>query len=295
MEIRPFRPDDAPALAELSAYCARGESDFVLNPYWETEEELFAEFERFGIAPEEHLLVAGEEDGEVLGLVGFLRRPDAHEAGLCCPIVKREARGQGVGGQLLRAAREMGSAKLGIRLATAGVGTRNRAGYSLLTSLGFRPVRQHFLMRCDEPPAPQPLPVEGLELDRANLEDSGTILEIYRACGFEQRNEEAMQRVLSDGRHAHAVARHGSRVVAFAELDTHWPRRVWVAYVGVARELRDRGLGAALVAWSLARQFEQGAESALLLLSPANRSALRAYEKGGLRRHRLIDTLEQTF
>ena len=33
--------------------------------------------------------------------------------------------------------------------------------------------------------------------------------------------------------------------------------------------------------------------SALLLLSPANRTALRAYEKSGFRRHRLVDVLEQ--
>jgi ribosomal protein S18 acetylase RimI-like enzyme len=63
--------------------------------------------------------------------------------------------------------------------------------------------------------------------------------------------------------------------------------------VGVEPALRDRGLGSALAAWLLARQFEAGAESALLLLSPANRSALRAYEKVGFRRHRLVDVLEQ--
>ena len=89
MEIRAFRKDDAAPLAELSAYCAKGEGDFVLNPYWETEAELFAEFDRFGIAPEEHLLVADSGDGEILGLVGFLRQPEATEAGMCCPIVKR--------------------------------------------------------------------------------------------------------------------------------------------------------------------------------------------------------------
>jgi hypothetical protein len=51
MEIRPFRDSDAPLLAALAASCARGETDFVLNPYWETEDELRSEFERFGIEP----------------------------------------------------------------------------------------------------------------------------------------------------------------------------------------------------------------------------------------------------
>ena len=83
-------------------------------------------------------------------------------------------------------------------------------------------------------------------------------------------------------------------MVAFVELETHWPRRPWVAYVGVAPELRARGVGSALTAWALARQFEAGAESALLMLSPANRTALRAYEKVGFRRHRLVDVLEKS-
>ena len=103
MEIRPFQPADAPALVELSAWCARGESDFVLNPYWEREDELFAEFRRFGIEPSEHLLVADSGDGERLGLAGFLRLPKASAAALYCPIVKPSARGRGLGGELILA------------------------------------------------------------------------------------------------------------------------------------------------------------------------------------------------
>ncbi len=102
-----------------------------------------------------------------------------------------------------------------------------------------------------------------------------------------------MQHVLADGGYAHAVARSGEGTIAFAEIETHWPQRVWVAYVGVNAELRDRGLGSALVAWALERQFDADARSALLMLSPANRTALRAYEKVGFRRHRLVDVLEK--
>jgi ribosomal protein S18 acetylase RimI-like enzyme len=295
MEIRTFRDDDARAVAELSAFCARGEADFVLNPYWETVDELYAEFERFGISPEEHLLVSDAGDGEVLGMVGFLRRPGSAIAGMCVPVVGREFRGRGIGGELLRAAREHARTKLGIRLATAGIGTRNRAGYSLLTSHGFRPMRQHFLMRCDSKPQTPPLPLEGLQIEPAGVDDAGDILAIYETCHFEERTLEAMREKLRDGRHAHAVARHEGRVVAFTEIETHWPTRVWVSYVGVEPELRDRGLGSGLVAWSLERCFEAQARSALLLLSGVNRTALRAYEKVGFRRHRVIDVLEQGF
>jgi ribosomal protein S18 acetylase RimI-like enzyme len=291
MKIRPFHPDDAPALVELSAWCARGENDFVLNPYWEGEEELFAEFERFGIEPAEHLLVADSGDGERFGLAGFLRLPEASTAGLFCPIVKRSARGRGLGGELLRGALRLGE-ELEITLATAAIGTRNRAGYSLLTSHGFRPVRQHFLMRCNTSQAAES-PLDGVAFREAAPDDAPAILSIYDVCGFEPRSPEAMERALADARHVHAVAHEGERVVAFVELETHWPRRVWVAYVGVAPELRDRGLGSSLVSWALARRFETGAQSALLMLSPANRTAVRAYEKVGFRRHRLVDVLER--
>jgi len=291
MKIRPFQPGDAPALVELSAWCARGENDFVLNPFWESEDELFAEFQRFGIEPSEHLLVADSGDGERLGLAGFLRLPKAPTAGLFCPIVKRSARGRGLGGELLRAALRLGES-LGITLATAAIGTRNRAGYSLLTSHGFRPVRQHFLMRCNAPQAAEP-PQAGIVFCEAAPDDARAILSIYDVCGFEPRSPEAMESVLADGRHEHAVAREGGRVVAFVELETHWSRRVWVAYVGVVPDLRDRGLGSSLVSWALARRFEAGAQSALLMLSPANRTAVRAYEKVGFRRHRLVDVLER--
>ena len=299
MPIRPFRADDAIALAALSRSCARSESDFVLNPLWESERDLFAEFERHGVEPEEHLWVAEAGDGRVEGCVGFVRRPRAASAGLVCPIVAREARGHGVGGELLRAALAQGADRLGVKLVSAAIGVRNRAGYSLLSALGFRPTRQHFLMRLEgksakrspgRPPADR---IPGLALEVARPEDAGAILELYRACGFEARSDESMHAALADGRHAHAVARLGGRVVAFAEIETHWPERPWVAFVGVETALRDRGVGSALVSWALARLFEAGAESALLLLSPGNRTALRAYEKAGFRRHRLVDVLEK--
>jgi ribosomal protein S18 acetylase RimI-like enzyme len=209
--------------------------------------------------------------------------------------VKRDERGRGVGGELLRATQRLGVERLGIRLMTAGIGTRNRGGYSLLTSHGFRPMGQAFLMRCDaRPSAPAP-PIEGITLAEGSLEDADDILEIYQACGFEQRSPEAMRAAMQDGRHAHALARHEGRAVAFAELETHWPLRVWVAYVGVTMDLRDRGVGSHLVSWALGRRFDAGAVTGLLMLSPANRTALRTYEKSGFRRFRLIDILEKTF
>lgn len=290
MAIRPFEPRDAPALAALARACARGESDFVLNPLWERPEDLFAEYERHGVEPEEHLLVAEGADG-IEGCAGFVRRPDATAAGLVCPIVAREARGRGLGGELLRTTLARGAGPLGIKIVSAAIGVRNRAGYSLLTAFGFRPVRQHFLMRLDAKPAVPRPPLAGLDFAEATEADAAAILEIYSACGFEARTEAGMRAALADRHRALAVARHRGRIVAFAEIETHWPTRPWVAFVGVETAQRDRGVGSALVAWALARRFEEGAEAALLLLSPGNRTAVRAYEKVGFRRWRVVDVL----
>jgi GNAT superfamily N-acetyltransferase len=290
VEIRPFRRSDAASLARLAATFARAETDFVLNPLWEAEDELFAEFTRHGIAPEEHLLVAEDEIGGPLGMVGFLRYAGERTAALMAPIVEREERGRGVGGRLLRAAFELGGS-LGIELVTGALGSRNRSGHSLLTAHGFRPVRQHVFMQCDRPKHVPP--AAGITLDAAGESDVDAMLELITEAGFPRPTKERMRLELADGCHAWAVARRDGHDVAFVELETHWPRRVWVSYVGVTPSAREQGIGSSLVAWALERQFERGAERAMLMLSPANRAALRAYEKVGFDRFRLIDVLEK--
>jgi len=300
MPIRPFRPEDAGPLAALAAACARGETDFVLQPLWETEEELFADFERHGIEPEDYLLSADAGDGALLGAAGFLRFPGDPAAALIPPVVERGSRGRGLGGELLRGALELGRER-DVKLASAALGSRNRAGYALLTAYGFRPVRQHFLMRCERGLGPAGAPPAGVSLEPAGPDDLAAICELYAEAGFPERTPEAMRSALEDGHHAHVVARRREGapghargpVVGFVELDAFSKRRVWVSFVGVARELRERGVGSAMVRFAVARAFAGGADHALLLLSPSNRAAVRAYEKAGFRRHRLIDVLER--
>jgi len=290
MPIRRFRAGDTAAVVQLSAACARSEVDFVLNPLWESEDELRAEFERHGIAPEDHMLVAEGMSGEILGLSGFLRFAGAREGGLLCPIVAKAERGRGLGGQLLRAALDF-ARKLELGVATAGLGTRNRAGFALLTALGFRPVRQHFLMRCDAKPAAQPTP--GFALEDGKPDDAPAIHRLHLECGLAPRSAEDVQRAFASSRHGFAVARRDGELAAFVELDLHWPRRPWVSFVGVSSARRDHGLGTALTAWALGQRFDAGASSALLALSPSNRTALRSYEKVGFRLHRVFDVLER--
>src|SRR5688572_14786411 len=256
MPIRRFRESDAGGVVQLSAACARSEVDFVLNPLWESEDEFRAEFERHEIHPEEHVLVAEGISGEILGLTGFLRFPNARDGGLLCPIVAKAERGRGLGGQLLRAALEHGR-RLGLSVATAGLGTRNRAGFALLTALGFRPVRQHFLMRCETRPPANAAP--GFVLEDGKPEDAAAIHHLHMECGLAPRTQADVARAFASSRHGFAVARKSDELGAFVELDLHWPRRPWVSFVGVAPAHRDHGLGSALTAWALAQRFDAGA------------------------------------
>jgi ribosomal protein S18 acetylase RimI-like enzyme len=148
-------------------------------------------------------------------------------------------------------------------------------------------------MRADGEVAPAaPLP-EGVAIGPASPADLGPIHAIYAEAGFPERSPEEMRTALEGGHHAHVVARARGEVVGFVELDAWSRRRVWVSYVGVRPALRERGVGAAMVRTALSRAFASGADHALLLLSPANRAALRAYEKAGFRRTRMIDVLER--
>jgi ribosomal protein S18 acetylase RimI-like enzyme len=293
VQLRPFRAGDAPALARLASAYARGETDFVLHPLWETEGELHAEFDRHGIAPEDHLIVADAGEDRVLGMAGVLRFPGETGAAVIAPVVERGERGKGAGGELLRAALEIAKRE-GVKLASAAVGSRNRSGYSLLAAYGFRPVRQHFFMRTTAGElAPAGKLPEDVTLDAARQDDASAIHALYGDANFPPRGLEATRSALADGRHAHAVARRSGSVVGFVELDAHWPARPFVSFVGVDRSLRDRGVGTGLVRFALDRAFAGGAKSAHLLLSPANRAALRAYEKVGFKRHRMVDVLEK--
>jgi ribosomal protein S18 acetylase RimI-like enzyme len=123
--------------------------------------------------------------------------------------------------------------------------------------------------------------------------DAAAIHQLHHECGLAPRTQADVERAFASEGHGFAVARKDGELGAFVELDLHWPKRPWVSYVGVAPAHRDHGLGTALTAWALAQRFDAGAQSALLALSPANRTALRAYEKVGFRLHRVFDVLER--
>ena len=259
--------------------------------------ELFAEFERHGDRrPRSTCWSPTRATARRSACAGFLRFPGETAAALIPPVVARAAARQGRGRRAAARALDARPSALDVKLASAAIGSRNRAGYALLTAYGFRPVRQHFLMRCDDAArAAGHAAGRGSRSSAARPDDAGAILELYREAGFPRahaRGDAPRPRRRPPRPRRRAPRRRGRGL----RRARHPLARaaVWVAFVGVdavaarpRRRLRAGALGAG------ARSSTRGARSALLLLSPGNRSALRAYEKVGFRRHRLVDVLEK--
>ena len=140
--------------------------------------------------------------------------------------------------------------------------------------------------------SPRSQPAPGFLLEDGKPDDAAAIHASISSAAS-RRGAGRRARAFTSSRQRFAVARRDAELAAFVELDLHWPRRPWVAFVGVSPAQRDHGLGTALTAWALAERFDAGAASALLALSPSNRTALRSYEKVGFRLHRVFDVLER--
>lgn len=76
------------------------------------------------------------------------------------------------------------------------------------------------------------------------------------------------------------VVRCEGERAAFLVLDLHGPLGGYLQTIGVAPEMRGRGVGSAALRWAEARVFEQH-RNCLLCVSSFNRAAQRLYRRAG--------------
>jgi RimJ/RimL family protein N-acetyltransferase len=130
------------------------------NAYWKVRlEALESEPEAFGSSPEEHRALTEDEvaarisydpannfvmaafsDGHILGTAGFYRDKGfkaRHKGHIWGVYVAREARGRGVGRELLRAVLERAAGIAGVEQIMLSVVTGQGAAGNLYRSLGF--------------------------------------------------------------------------------------------------------------------------------------------------------------
>ena len=99
------------------------------------------------------------------------------------------------------------------------VGPRDRSvTQRILTALGFRPVRQHFLMRCEARPASEPVP--GYLLEDAKPDAAAAVHALHLECGLAPRSL-ADDRTLAEPHHAtDAMIRSFDQIHSAAGLGT---------------------------------------------------------------------------
>jgi len=76
------------------------------------------------------------------------------------------------------------------------------------------------------------------------------------------------------------IVRSGGERAAFLVLDLHGPIGGYVQTIGVAPEMRGRGVGSAALRWAEARIFQKH-RNVLLCVSSFNRDAQRLYRRAG--------------
>ncbi len=138
--IRPAQPSDAEAIASIyNQGIAERQATFQTRPHEPGELELKTE-QRGG-----NLIVA-ERDGRIVGWAGWSGYDDPADyyAGIaeCAVYVAGDARGEGVGGELLAGLAEEAS-RFGIHKLVAKVFTSNEPSLALFRRSGFREVGTH--------------------------------------------------------------------------------------------------------------------------------------------------------
>jgi GNAT superfamily N-acetyltransferase len=171
---------------------------------------------------------------------------------------------------------------------------------SVFEPLGFRTHGREFLrLALDRAPAVGPSPVTvhlepwwGRQLDEAAgvmcaAYDGGVDAAIY----LQYRTVEGCRVVLDNLLHqgtcgslvaeATAIARHRGRAVGFVVVTEIAPRQGHLPQIVVAPEYQGRGIGRALMAYSVARLTERHFGALSLIVSRANAPALRLYQTRG--------------
>jgi len=279
--VRPARPEDAAAVAELTAaYDLRwcGVSDTAA-------EDILDDWRGVDLDRDTWLW---ELDGRVaaFGIV-FVRHERLHSDGYVHPDLLGRGFGSAILERMEARARELGFERIGTATLVA-----DEAGARLLESRGYRDVRHFFRMAIDldaPPPEPswpaglEPKPVEPEQLrafhvskEEAFASEWGhtpTPFEAFVARAVEgPRADLSLWTAVWDGDQI------AGTLIAAPELGGGW-----VASIGVREPWRRRGLGLALLRRSFGQFWDRGERRVQLGVDAGNATgALRLYERAGM-------------
>jgi mycothiol synthase len=232
-------------------------------------------------------------------------------------VVHPETLNQGIGSFLVewlieRARRNIAKAPDGTRVVLQQMcNSKHEAAAALLLQCGYQNVRHSYHMRIDfsQPPSEPSVP-EGIEI--RSLANEGEVrAAVYAAYdsfrdhwGFvEQPFEEYYKRwkYYIDNRkdfdlNYYFIALDGDEIAGVSlcyQKSYEEPEMAWVGTLGVRRAWRKRGLGMALLQYSMKYSYEQGKRSMGLGVDASSLTgATRLYERGGMHVYRHYQTFE---
>jgi mycothiol synthase len=293
--LRPARREDAAAVAELISAVERADGD-VRDTRTEDIEGFWRE-----IDPEELALVADGDGGGLLAYVDvFPRQPYTHVDGYVHP----DARGRGVGVQLLRAAEELATRGQAGEVVLHSTVVGGSDGERLLTQEGYRHVRSFFRMVIAFEAAPEPpdwppeiavMPYMPGRDDRVMHETLDDAFQDH--WGHESRSLEEFVRAFAEDRQlvpqASFLVQEGDEWVG-AVLCKRRFGIGWVQSLGVRPGWRKQGVGLALLRQAFRSFYDLGERSVGLGVdAESTTGATRLYERAGMEVEVRYDTYEK--
>jgi len=295
--IRPYLPNDLPALVELLNAADRVDNAGLAT----TVQALAHQLQEPGMNPNENCFVA-EQDGRLLGYARvFCKHAEDLDRMIVLGIVHPAARRQGLGTALVRRAAERGRA-----MQTPGqrsflhmpVRERVAGAAELASSLGLQAVRFFYYMECqDLTHLPEPTLPHGFHLRNfVQGQDEIAFHEAYNdgfsdhwgfaPSTFEQvqhwahspsfRSEDNLLAIDEQGHIA------GLCLVLFPPVQPGSARLGMIDDLAVPHAFRRRGIGRALLLAGMRHIREQSASTAALSVDVDNpNQALRLYESVG--------------
>ncbi|HSK14792.1 MAG TPA: GNAT family N-acetyltransferase [Gaiellaceae bacterium] len=286
LELRPPRPEEAQAVANLVIACdidEFGAPDFDLD-------DLLTDWHMPGFDLAEDAVVVLDGD-QVVAYAGFVRNDYVDV------YVHPEHRDRGMGKRLLDWSEERALERTApgeeVRLAQV-LSSRHTGSQQLLEERGYEPVRTYWRMSMpltDTPPPPtwpEGVLVRTFDQERdtravhALVQDAFGDNERYEAASFEEWQAYMIDRDAFEPGLWFLAESEGE--IVGAVLCPAYDDEGWVRQLAVARGWRRRGLGTALLRQAMSEFHRRGRREIGLVVDSWNRTgAKELYERGGMK------------
>jgi mycothiol synthase len=295
MNVRPFTPADAPAVAAIAA---ADEEALRGRPSKIQPQDVVAWLTRVDLERDSWLF---EDDGELVAAGWF----EAYgEIGTALGVVAQGAKGRGLGASIADRG-EASSRAQGVERIHTFLLPEDAAARSLFESRGFREVRRFYEMAIElTGPPPAPALEEGLVLEVFRQEDARAFHDAV-ADAFAENWEFhslpfdewwAMRKGQEADEHGPLwfVVRDGGEIAATIRNEANRGGGGYVAMLGVRRPWRGRGVGRALLHRAFAEFWDRGLTRVTLGVDAENPyGATALYESVGMEIESSMVTFEK--